>query len=1446
MTSKTAVKATEKLWTIVEKKATQPNSVVAAQQFIVNDGADVRPPNKNHQYMIPYVQGLVQRNRDAGRINEAESCTRLLSVLQQRASELLSEALTSGDLNGMRLLAQLGTDCYQTDKYGQLGLLGELLKQDKHPVRLDIIQFLVQNNQQAITSIDNQQQTCLSLAKCNQQCSSDVVEYLQGQFDLILNKIPFNTQPININEVGEWIRRGANTEYVDDKGNTVLCNAVITNNLELIKVLVASGSNTEYKNNENFTALQLARNATPRNAQLVAFLEKQGVNSELKQLIQQKKSQLTADEVHKLLEQGAKIDALIANNDTFLHLLIVNNGTPELVNAFVNDFGADIDAMNVNGYRPIEMCILYDDAQFLTLSAFLKLKKVTSDMFFNRKLNISSLQFANDQKRLVAAQIIQDELNLRLWQCIAQATADEKRNSKIIMEAKQLISYGAQIDHKHIDEDYDQWTVLHLACKSSNADLVRYLIENLKPDYVKSTLGGDVPVTIASEFGQLPIVQYLRGLRGTQLNIANKDKQTPLHLATKNNHLLVVRYLVLWGADHEAQNSSQKTPLEIAETNVTKSKDEVSNKKIIHFLKQLICPKTDGEKKRPRSARPNNSLDLCDIPTQMLVDKQSPTDQSDEDPLGETKKGFLSGTPNSNLRDACEKGDVHLAKEAIAEGADIRHRQKNRSFLDVVTSSLNEYNGKVNLPSIRQDERQRFYSMAVGCHQILQDLQHIATTKLIEAIKQSNTGRVIAYHQVGGQLTPGLLDLACRSSDNFNIIDYLINQSKENYAAMFNYSTVDSPYMIAMKTKHINVAKYLKYRLSIECTNAINANNLPFVKQLIRAGASVDTQDTNNLLVAVKYNNVELVQLLAENGARLPTEWLGTNDMQLPPAQTKDLNPDIVFYLNRCLLDRRLRLYAANGDLNGVIQCQRIGADINSKNCHGATALFYTIQFGSYFSVVHALVSCGASMLHSNIDDPKSLLQLSERPNYEQIHSYLAQELNVQFLAGILDNDIERAESLSKLGADFNFQDEQKRTLLHYAVQYHGIDLVKWLGERGSTMTTPAINGNYAITDAAYKGDFAVVEYIITSNPATKKLKNNSGQDAHQIAKQQNFKRIVQLLEGKPIDDTVEENEKILPPKYDLKTLIKAAKDGQVKIIREFVDQRYRSLEDKKSQCEQLINAAKQHKQSEVLALLERHYKTLSADFTSDVPRSGLVSLSDEYQIMLKGFLTGLSGIIASSKVVLDPSDPNTYKELFSNLNSNARQRELQISKIQTEQDISELSKQDMNDIELKIQQMNGEIEKIKKQEELLNKRVQATDISLKEANATAIEKKKLYDDKEATKEQLAALECTMLLVKNAKTTAIKKKNLIEFMRNEATNLYLFYSTIEHRLTSLYFSVLTAQSGLVKTETGTTLSIAQMAVDNFPTSVFSIAEPVIKAITGAVSKVLEKIDQKGH
>ncbi|CAF4599533.1 unnamed protein product, partial [Didymodactylos carnosus] len=244
--------------------------------------------------------------------------------------------------------------------------------------------------------------------------------------------------------------------------------------------------------------------------------------------------------------------------------------------------------MNANGHRPIETCVLYDDKPYSVLQTFLKLTQVTSDIFFNQKLNKSLLKFAKEQNRSHAAKIIEQELNLRLWNSIAQIRDDknEKARATAKSETEKLINYGAQIDYKHSNEDYNEWTVLHLACKSSNnLDFIKYLIENLKAKYTLPNGNGDYPISIASEYGQLSVVQYLHSLPETQLNVANKDRQTPLHLATKNYHLLIVRYLVLWGADHQAQNTSKQTPLDIALSNkTTQSKDEdINNKKLVHF-----------------------------------------------------------------------------------------------------------------------------------------------------------------------------------------------------------------------------------------------------------------------------------------------------------------------------------------------------------------------------------------------------------------------------------------------------------------------------------------------------------------------------------------------------------------------------------------------------------------------------------------------------------------------------------------------------------------------------------------------------------------------------------------------------------------------------------------------------------------------------------------------
>ena len=581
---------------------------------------------------------------------------------------------------------------------------------------------------------------------------------------------------------------------------------------------------------------------------------------------------------------------------------------------------------------------------------------------------------------------------------------------------------------------------------------------------------GDYPISLAAEYGHLPIVQYLHQLPNVQLNVSNKDGQTPLHLATRNHHFFVVRYLVLWGADHLAVNIAGESPLHVAQASASKNQGEATiDKRLIHFLQQLACPVQSDQQQR-HSGTPNFNLDRCELVTPVTVGAIEITDVGDEERLGRQAKGFLSGSANNNLMNAAKEGLLDAAKKALGEGANICYRKNNQNAYEVAQQSAIKYHNQINSSETRPQDRQIYQIKLVGCQQIAEYIRQIAFGKVKQGIEQSQAYHVLAYHQAGAPLTGDLLDYACYRSDSIQIVDYLMKESADVYRAMFDYSSEDSPYQVAKKKKFNQVASYLKYRLSVECTKAIEANDTDRVSKLIRAGASVDMHDTSNLQVALNHQNVKLIGILCDHGVRMPPEWIQSKTIILPEEISQKMDLNVAFRINCSLINSRLRVASASGDLATLIRCQRLSADINSQNCHGSTALLCSVQHGCYFDVVHALVSHGATMLHSNESESMSVIALAKKQKYTHIADYLSQELNGQFLTTILYNDKQSAAKFEALGADFNYQDEQKRTALHYAVQYHGIELVSWLCVRGSAPTIADVNGNYPITEATEKG----------------------------------------------------------------------------------------------------------------------------------------------------------------------------------------------------------------------------------------------------------------------------------------------------------------------------------------------------------------------------------------
>ncbi|CAF4851647.1 unnamed protein product, partial [Rotaria magnacalcarata] len=68
--------------------------------------------------------------------------------------------------------------------------------------------------------------------------------------------------------------------------------------------------------------------------------------------------------------------------------------------------------------------------------------------------------------------------------------------------------------------------------------------------------------------------------------------------------------------------------------------------------------------------------------------------------------------------------------------------------------------------------------MALGCQQISDDILQHAQTQLEESIKQSNFALFVTYCEAGIPITPDLLYLACTSSDNVEIVDYLVKKDR--------------------------------------------------------------------------------------------------------------------------------------------------------------------------------------------------------------------------------------------------------------------------------------------------------------------------------------------------------------------------------------------------------------------------------------------------------------------------------------------------------------------------------------------------------------------------------------------------------------------------------------------------------------------------------------------
>jgi hypothetical protein len=194
------------------------------------------------------------------------------------------------------------------------------------------------------------------------------------------------------------------------------------------------------------------------------------------------------------------------------------------------------------------------------------------------------------------------------------------------------------------------------------------------------------------------------------------------------------------------------------------------------------------------------------------------------------------------------------------------------------------------------------------------------------------------------------------------------------------------------------------------------------------------------------------------------------------------------------------------------------------------------------------------------------------------------------------------------------------------------------------------------------------------------------------------------------------------------------------------------------------------------------------------------VTLNEHYKGILFGFLSGLSRLIADSSVVLDPTDPSTYRDLFSGLASSITKRSEELQQVTNEQDVKKLIAQDSANTNQQLAKINETLEQLMESKDSLQARIEDTDERVfKQQKLTALQRKAFIKEREAHKKQLATYECSIYLLQRQQEALVIRQNTMNFIKG-ITNLIMFYRTIENRLQALFQSVLAAQGGYLKTE----------------------------------------------
>ncbi|KJH52965.1 ankyrin repeat protein [Dictyocaulus viviparus] len=367
------------------------------------------------------------------------------------------------------------------------------------------------------------------------------------------------------------------------KGALGLHSAAAAGFNEVVKMLIARGTNVDIRTRDNYTALHVA--VQSGKASVVETLLGYGADIHVRggalgQTALHIAASLSGPESREcammLLKSGGQPDVAQEDGETCLHLA-ARNGNKEIMRLLLNE-NANLQLLSNTGETPLHVAAKscnFEAAQMI-VTHMAKTHSAEEIRSFVNKRTVVKRTCDVGTNDICARWIQKSEVEQLLAKegLTAVHYAAEINQQQLHFQGEDaklmnlLIDYGGQVDMQSLNTNE---TAMHMAARSGNQAVLLAMVNKIGAGTVqivqnKQSKSGWSPLLEACSRGHTGVAQILLQ-HHARIDVFDDNGRTALHLAALNGHLQIVHLLLQNKAFVNSKSKTGEAPLHLAAQN---------------------------------------------------------------------------------------------------------------------------------------------------------------------------------------------------------------------------------------------------------------------------------------------------------------------------------------------------------------------------------------------------------------------------------------------------------------------------------------------------------------------------------------------------------------------------------------------------------------------------------------------------------------------------------------------------------------------------------------------------------------------------------------------------------------------------------------------------------------------------------------------------------------